>query len=115
MVDPKSLSYFYALLILGTLESLKKGVLTIEKAEKSVFSPFTLNLLKDNGANSAVIGLISKGLELADILEHVSESSYEEEIGMLIDECCTYLRIDDSLEQVDDSRWILSLINNPKS
>ena len=55
------------LAILGVLTALDKENLTIEEAEKFLFSPKIVNKLRNMRCSEDIVELISKGCELEDI------------------------------------------------
>ena len=65
----------------GTLETLKNGGITIEEAEKFLFSPYIVKELKKKKCNKDIIELILQGCELEDI-----NSLIPEELNDVIDE-----------------------------
>lgn len=79
--------------IIGTLEAIKEGGLSITEAEKLLFSPYIVRQLKKRKYNESVINLVEKGCELEDIasllpqrlIENIEELKQEaiEEIKML--------------------------------
>lgn len=50
----------------GLLESLEKNILTIEDCEQYLFSPYTVEVLKQKQVDEKVIQIIDKGLYLED-------------------------------------------------
>lgn len=69
------------LAIVGTLETVKNGGITIDEAEKFMFSPHMISELKVKKCNEKIIDLITKGCELEDIA-----SLLPERLGEVIDE-----------------------------
>lgn len=65
----------------GTLETLKNGGITIEEAEKFLFSPYIVKKLKGKKCNEEIIELVLKGCELEDIVSLIPE-----ELNDVIDE-----------------------------
>lgn len=53
--------------IIGTLEALKENGLTINEAEKYLFSPHIIQRLKEWNYDEKIIDIIEKGCELEDI------------------------------------------------
>lgn len=67
--------------VIGCLEAVKNGGITIEEAEKFIFSPRMIETLKGKGYNDKIVELISKGCELEDIaslIPHELEKVLEE-------------------------------------
>lgn len=61
------------LTIVGTLETLKNGGITIEEAEKFLFSPHMTKKLMGKGCNEKIIDILLKGCELEDIASLIPE------------------------------------------
>lgn len=59
--------------ILGTLEAVKDGGITIDEAEKFLFSPHMIKELRLRQCNENIIELIAKGCELEDIASLLPE------------------------------------------
>lgn len=53
--------------IIGTLETVKEGSITIDEAEKFLFSPCMIKKLRLRKCDEKIIELIAKGCELEDI------------------------------------------------
>lgn len=53
--------------IMGTLEAIIGGGLSIAEAEKFLFSPHMVQRLKEKKCNESLINIIEKGCELEDI------------------------------------------------
>ncbi len=53
--------------IVGVLETLRKGNLSINEAEKFLFSPYFINKLKRGDCNYEIIDILERGCELEDI------------------------------------------------
>lgn len=53
--------------IMGTLEAIISGGLSIAEAEKFLFSPHMVQRLKEKKCNESLINIIEKGCELEDI------------------------------------------------
>lgn len=64
--------------IIGTLESIKVGVLSVNEAEKFLFSPYMVQRLKEKKYNEAIINLLEEGCELEDILSLLPENLEKE-------------------------------------
>ena len=59
--------------IIGILEAIKAKAITIEEAEKFLFSPHMAGKLNNNRCNEKVIRLILEGCELENIDSLISE------------------------------------------
>lgn len=70
--------------LLGIIEALKNNSLTIEEAEKFLFSPYMANKLQTGKCNGKIINIIEKGCELEDIVSLIPDN---------------FLKIMDELEQ----------------
>lgn len=53
--------------IIGALESIKGGGLSIDDAERMLFSPRIICQLKGENCNLGIINILEKGCELEDI------------------------------------------------
>lgn len=53
--------------IIGTLEAIKEGALSIAESEKFLFSPHMINQLKRKNYKKSLIEILEKGCELEDI------------------------------------------------
>ena len=53
--------------IIGVLEVLEKGNLSLNEAEKFLFSPYFINKLKKRNCNDKIIDILERGCELEDI------------------------------------------------
>ncbi len=90
------------LTIIGSVEAIKNGGITIDEAEKFIFSPHMENRLKSKGCNEDIIELIMKGCELEDIVSLIPHclndvlSEIKQEALFLIKEYKTF----------DESFWI---------
>jgi len=58
---------FILITIIGITESLLNNTITIFDAEKAIFSPFSVNLLKEQNIHESIIDLVEQGCELEDI------------------------------------------------
>jgi chemotaxis protein CheY-P-specific phosphatase CheC len=59
--------------IIGILEALKRDCLQIDEAEKFLFSPHMINILKSLKGNDKIINLLERGCELEDIVSLIPE------------------------------------------
>lgn len=53
--------------IIGILETLKRKSISINEAEKYLFSPHMISKLRNNGCSSKIIDILERGCELEDI------------------------------------------------
>ena len=53
--------------IIGTLEAIKSGRLSIDESERLLFSPRVIRQLKEKNCNTIIIHILEKGCELEDI------------------------------------------------
>lgn len=67
--------------IMGVLESIKLGGISVDEAEKIVFSPYIVKKLNEKGCNKKIVKIVEKGCELEDI-----ESIIPEKFDQVIDE-----------------------------
>ena len=67
--------------IIGILEAIKAKAITIEEAEKFLFSPHMARNLKNNRCDEKVLGLILEGCELENI-----DSLIPEKFNQIVDE-----------------------------
>jgi hypothetical protein len=58
---------FVLLMNIGLIEALKTGIITIEEAEKYLYSPYSVDKLERLGIREEVITLINLGCELEDV------------------------------------------------
>lgn len=59
--------------IVGILETLKRDCLQINEAEKFLFSPRMIKILKSRKCNDKIINLLKRGCELEDIVSLIPE------------------------------------------
>lgn len=76
--------------ILGNIEAVKNGAITIEEAEKFIFSPHMKKKLMAKKCNKKIVELVMKGCEFEDIndlipekLEEVMEETKQEVLKLL--------------------------------
>lgn len=88
--------------IVGNLEAIKKGGITIEEAEKFLFSPYMVNKLKTKKCDEKIIQIVEKGCELEDIYSLIPEKLYE-----VIDEMKQEaLKLMKKYEEFNKSFWL---------
>ncbi|MDE6232481.1 MAG: DUF3969 family protein [Lachnospiraceae bacterium] len=59
--------------ILGTLNAIKNEKLSINEAEKFLFSPYMISKLKENHYSDRIIDILERGCELEDIVSLLPE------------------------------------------
>jgi len=77
----EKLEKIFAVNTIGVITSLQEGLITIEEAEKMIFSPRTMNLVKTKGASEELLNILHLGTELEDVeslIPHELKSSLEE-------------------------------------
>ena len=84
--------------IIGTLEALKGEGLSINEAEKYLFSPHMAQVLKEKKCNKSIILIIEKECELEDIISLLPQK-YIDSIEELKQEALTILREYEVFEQ----------------
>lgn len=63
--------------LIGTLESLKNNILSIDEAEKFLFSPHMIGRLRNKNCNIRIIDILEKGCELEDVASLIPEKLYK--------------------------------------
>ncbi|GAB6482513.1 DUF3969 family protein [Bacillus cereus group sp. MYBK71-2] len=69
-VESKDIQQFEKMIlinILGVLNALEEQLITIEEAEKIIFTPYTIDLLRSKKVSEEVLHVIYLGTELEDI------------------------------------------------
>lgn len=84
--------------IIGTLEALKGKGLSINEAEKYLFSPHMAQVLKEKKCKKSIIFIIEKGCELEDIVSLLPQK-YIDSIEELKQEALTILKEYEVFEQ----------------
>lgn len=84
--------------IIGTLEALKGEGLSINEAEKYLFSPHMVQMLREKKCNKSIIFIIEKGCELEDIISLLPQK-YIDSIEELKQETLAILREYEVFEQ----------------
>lgn len=77
----EKLEKIFAVNTIGIITSLQENVITIEEAEKMIFSPRTMDLMKSKGASEELLNILHLGTELEDVeslIPHKLNSSLEE-------------------------------------
>ena len=88
--------------IVGTLEAIKNDGITIDEAEKFLFSPHMIKKLRVRQCNEKIIALIAKGCELEDIASLLPEK-LDEVIGELKDETIMLIK---EYKEYDNTFWL---------
>lgn len=88
--------------ILGNIEAVKNGAITIDEAEKFIFSPHIKKMLMEKGCNKKIIELIVKGCEFEDINDLIPEK-LEEIIEETKQETLKLLK---SYKEINNSFWL---------
>lgn len=88
--------------ILGTLETLKRKKMSINEAEKFIFSPYIVNKVKKRECNDKIVNVLERGCELEDIASLLPDYYMN-----CIDELSEMaLEILDEYPEIDDRFWI---------
>ncbi|MFJ3049048.1 DUF3969 family protein [Pseudomonas nitroreducens] len=66
-VDAGDLSKFFSLVVVGVALALKEKALTVPEAERILFSPYMVSLLRQSGCADGLIDLVERGCEIEDI------------------------------------------------
>lgn len=59
--------------LVGTINSLKNNAISIDEAEKFLFSPYMIKFLKDKKCNEDIVNIIELGCELEDIISLIPD------------------------------------------
>lgn len=88
--------------VIGCLEAIKNGGITIEEAEKNIFLPRMIERLKRKGYNDKIVDLISKGCELEDIVSLIPQ-----ELEKVLEEMKQEaIEITKQYEPIDEMYWV---------
>lgn len=60
--------------LLGIIEALKNNSLSINEAEKFLFSPYMVNKLQTRKCNKKILDIIEKGCELEDVASLIPDT-----------------------------------------
>lgn len=71
--NERQLEKLVLLNIIGIVNSLKENLITIEEAEKIIFSPYVMDLANTKGLSKELIDIIHMGTELEDIESLIPE------------------------------------------
>ncbi len=88
--------------IIGNLEAVRNNVITIDEAEKFLFSPYMVEELRVKMCNKKIIELIMKGCELEDIASLIPEK-FNEVIEEMKAEALMLIR---DYEEFNEEFWI---------
>ena len=86
------------LAIVGNLEAIKKGGITIDEAEKFLFSPHMINKLRAQMCDEKIVEIITKGCELEDISSLIPEK-LNDVINELMEESISLIKEYDELNE----------------
>lgn len=84
--------------IIGTLEAIKEGAMSITESEKFLFSPHRINQLKRKKYKESLIKILEKGCELEDI-DSLLPQNFEKYIEELKVESLEEMKKYESFEQ----------------
>lgn len=90
------------LAIVGNLEAVKNGGITIDEAEKFMFSPHMINKLRGKMCDEKIVELIMKGCELEDIASLIPEK-LNDAINELEKESVNLMK---KYDELNESFWI---------
>lgn len=88
--------------IIGILETVKRGNVSVNEAEKIFFSPHVVNQLKKRECRIEIIDILERGCELEDIASLLPQS-LEKNIIELEKQT---LKVMEVYPQFDDKFWI---------
>ena len=97
-VDEKN----FLIAIIGNLEAVKNNGITIDEAEKFLFSPHMANKLKKEKCDEKIIELIKKGCELEDVASLIPER-FDEVIDEMKRDALVIIQ---NYEEYNKSFWI---------
>lgn len=95
---------FWAVTVMGCLKALKDKTITLEEAEKCMFTPFMAMKVEKAGCNPFISEMILKCCELENI-RSIIPARYEETINGLIRETEAWL----TEQSETPGRWVLSI------
>jgi hypothetical protein len=82
---------FLSALSIGLLVSVQRGAITLEEAERLLFSPRSSRILKEKGIPSEIGELIMDCCELEDVLDLVP-SKFDDNVQILLDGFVDFLK-----------------------
>lgn len=88
--------------IIGTLESLKRNVISIEEAEKFLFSPYMAEMIEEKKYRPEIVHIIECGCELEDV-ESLLPQKLQNSISDLQDVALSLLK---QYPMYDMERWL---------
>lgn len=92
--------------IIGLLDSLKSGILTIEECEQYLFSPYSLNVLQQKNVDKRIIDIVHLGTELEDI-ESLLPEKFDDNINELYESAKELLKeIKPKEIYYDEKKWL---------
>lgn len=88
--------------IIGSLEAIRNGSVTIDESEKFLFSPYMAKMLSEKKCDENIIELILQGCELEDI-----DSLIPEKLNSIIDKIQNEaLMLLKNYDEYKESFWI---------
>lgn len=88
--------------IIGTLESIQQGSITVDEGEAFLFSPRTVRILKEKKCKGSIINLIEQCCELEDIDSLLPDRL----IDIIVELKTKSLKILSDYETIDDRIWL---------
>lgn len=88
--------------IIGTLEAVKEGKMSIDEAEKFLFSPRMLRKLKEKHYDEKIIYIIELGCELEDIASLLPEKLLQSIEDLKVQA----LNIMEDYQEIDKKFWL---------
>lgn len=102
--DKKEIEKFILINVIGLMDSLKDGLVTIDECEVYLYSPYSIKKLSDLKIDNNIIDLIEEGCELEDI-----ESLVPEKLDNAIDSIkkkASRLLSELSKKETEKKKWI---------
>ena len=88
--------------IIGILEAIKCNAVTIDEAEKYIFSPRIIKSLRQKKCDEKIINIIERGCELEDICSLLPEK-FDEVINQLKQET---IILAENYEEYGEKNWV---------
>ncbi|KAB1438060.1 DUF3969 family protein [Candidatus Galacturonibacter soehngenii] len=88
--------------IIGVLVAIKEKKMSIEEAEKFIFSPYFIQKVKESCDEEQLIDILERGCEIEDI-ESLLPDRLEYNVQILIDKTLNLLGL---LEKKEEDFWI---------
>ncbi|BBP61605.1 DUF3969 family protein [Pseudomonas sp. St316] len=82
---------FISALSIGLLVSVQRGAMTLEEAERLIFSPRSSRVLKEKGISPEIFELIMNCCELEDVLD-LAPSKFDSNVQILLDKFLGFLK-----------------------